>query len=86
MTLSQVQKMEKITLSQVQEVLKLVSYIYIQHLADDKWELLLDNNKMPFKYLSDAIRYVRNNPQMFYYVKLSSYQQAMMDNGEWDNF
>ena len=78
--------MEKMTLSQVQEVLKLADYIYINYLHNSEWELLLDNNGMPFEYLSDAINYVRKNRPMFYYVQLSSYQQAMMGNGEWDNF
>jgi hypothetical protein len=50
------------------------------------WQQLVDDMGNPFTSISDAIEYVRKNPDVFPYgTGLSTYRQTLYDNAEWDN-
>jgi hypothetical protein len=51
-----------------------------------EWQQLVDDMGNPFTSISDAIEYVRKNPDVFPYgTGLSTYRQTLYDNAEWDN-
>jgi len=51
-----------------------------------EWQQLVDDMGNPFTLFSDAIEYVRKNPDVFPYgTGLSTYRQTLYDNAEWDN-
>lgn len=77
--------MGTMTLSEVVKLVSLSDCIFVRDLfSNDEWKLLKSEDGETFTYMSDAIRYVRANG--IKYVQLSSFQQALMDNAEWDNF
>jgi hypothetical protein len=51
-----------------------------------EWQQLVDDMGNQFTSISDAIEYVRKNPDVFPYgTGLSTYRQTLYDNAEWDN-
>jgi hypothetical protein len=50
-----------------------------------EWKVLTDFDGNTFETMIEAKAFVRENLGKKHYVELSSFEQALMDNGQWDN-
>ena len=50
-----------------------------------KWKVLTDFNGNTFETMIEAKTFVRENLSNNHFVELSSLEQALMNNGQWDN-
>lgn len=52
---------------------------------EGEWKILTDFDGNTFEFISDAKTFVRENLSKNNFVELSSLEQALMNNGQWDN-
>jgi hypothetical protein len=65
------------------QVLQLSNSIFFRLDFKGEWRLLTDNNGNTFEFISEAKAFVREN--FCRYVELSTLEQALIGNGQWDN-
>jgi len=67
------------------QVLMLSNSIFFKLDFKGEWKVLTDFDGNTFATISSAKTFVRENLGKKHYVELSSFEQALMDNGQWDN-
>lgn len=79
--------MKNLTIDEVIKVSLLKECIYIRENFKGNWIVFLDKWNEPFTDILLAIQYFRDNREKYKgkYVELSTFTQARMGNGEWDN-
>lgn len=74
--------MEDLTAKQVS---MLSNSIFFRLNFEGEWKVLTDFNGDTFETMIEAKTFVRENLGKNNYVELSSLEQALMNNGQWDN-
>ena len=74
--------MEDLTAKQVS---MLSNSIFFKLDFEGEWKVLTDFDGNTFEFISEAKTFVRENLGKKHYVELSSFDQALRDNGQWDN-
>jgi len=74
--------MENLTAKQVS---MLSNSIFFRLNFEGEWKVLTDFNGDTFVTMIEAKTFVRENLGKNNYVELSSFEQALMNNGQWDN-
>jgi len=67
------------------QVSMLSNSIFFRLNFEGKWKVLIDFNGNTFETMIEAKTFVRENLGKNNYVELSSLEQALMNNGQWDN-
>ena len=67
------------------QVSMLSNSIFFKLDFDGEWKVLTDFDGNTFEFISEAKTFVRENLGKKHYVELSSFDQALRDNGQWDN-
>ena len=67
------------------QVSMLSNSIFFKLDFEGDWKVLTDFNGDTFETMIEAKAFVRENLGNIHYVELSSFEQALMDNGRWDN-
>jgi len=67
------------------QVSMLSNSIFFRLDFEGEWKILTDFDGNTFEFISDAKTFVRENLGKNNYVELSSLEQALMNNGQWDN-
>lgn len=67
-----------------EEVSLAANSIWIRFLGQDEFSLLIDRDGNTFTHLVLAIENVRE--EQYKSVELATFEQALLNNGEWDNF
>ncbi len=67
------------------QVSMLSNSIFFRLNFEGDWKVLTDFNGNTFKTMIEAKTFVRENLSKNHYVELSSFEQALMNNGQWDN-
>ena len=67
------------------QVSMLSNSIFFRLDFEGEWKILTDFDGNTFEFISDAKTFVRENLSKNNFVELSSLEQALMNNGQWDN-
>lgn len=67
------------------QVLMLSNSIFFRLNFEGEWKVLTDFNGDTFETMIEAKTFVRENLGKNNYVELSSLEQALMNNSQWDN-
>jgi hypothetical protein len=67
------------------QVSMLSNSIFFKLDFEGEWKVLTDFDGNTFETMIEAKTFVRENLGKKHYVELSSFEQALMDNGQWDN-
>ena len=67
------------------QVSMLSNSIFFRLNFEGEWKVLTDFNGDTFETMIEAKTFVRENLGKNNYVELSSLEQALMNNGQWDN-
>ena len=67
------------------QVSMLSNSIFFRLNFEGEWKVLTDFNGDTFETIIEAKTFVRENLGKNNYVELSSFEQALMNNGQWDN-
>ena len=67
------------------QVSMLSNSIFFKLDFEGEWKVLTDFNGDTFETMIEAKTFVRENLGKNNYVELSSFEQALMNNGQWDN-
>jgi len=67
------------------QVSMLSNSIFFRLDFEGEWKILTDFDGNTFEFISDAKTFVRDNLSENNFVELSSLEQALMNNGQWDN-
>ncbi len=67
------------------QVSMLSNSIFFRLNFEGEWKVLTDFNGDTFETMIEAKTFVRENLGKNNYVELSSFEQALMNNGQWDN-
>jgi len=67
------------------QVSMLSNSIFFKLDFEGEWKVLTDFDGNTFEFISEAKTFVRENLGKKHYVELSSFDQALRDNGQWDN-
>ena len=67
------------------QVSMLSNSIFFRLNFEGEWKVLTDFNGDTFETMIEAKTFVRENLGKKHYVELSSFDQALRDNGQWDN-
>jgi len=67
------------------QVSMLSNSIFFRLNFEGEWKVLTDFNGDTFVTMIEAKTFVRENLGKNNYVELSSFEQALMNNGQWDN-
>lgn len=67
------------------QVSMLSNSIFFRLNFEGEWKVLIDFNGNTFETMIEAKTFVRENLGKNNYVELSSLEQALMNNGQWDN-
>jgi len=67
------------------QVSMLSNSIFFKLDFEGEWKVLTDFDGNTFGTIIEAKTFVRENLGKKHYVELSSFDQALIDNGQWDN-
>lgn len=67
------------------QVSMLSNSIFFRLNFEGEWKVLTDFNGNTFETMIEAKTFVREDLGKNNYVELSSFEQALMNNGQWDN-
>ena len=67
------------------QVSMLSNSIFFKLDFEGEWKVLTDFDGNTFETMIEAKTFVRENLGKKHHVELSSFEQALMDNGQWDN-
>ena len=67
------------------QVSMLSNSIFFKLDFEGEWKVLTDFDGNTFETMIEAKTFVRENLGKKHYVELSSFEKALMDNGQWDN-
>ena len=67
------------------QVSMLSNSIFFKLDFEGEWKVLTDFDGNTFEFISEAKTFVRENLGKNHYVELSSFEQALRDNGQLDN-